>query len=67
MEETIISVPDGSLQKTLSIGACEFPGDTDGFWEAIKYADVALYRAKEEGRNRVVSFTNEMWKEGDKY
>lgn len=67
MEETVINVPDGSLQKTVSIGASEFPGDSSsGFWEAIKYADVALYRAKDEGRNRVVLFTSEMWKE-DKY
>ncbi len=67
MEETVINVPDGSLQKTLSIGASEFPGDSSsGFWEAIKHADVALYRAKDEGRNRVVAFSPEMWKE-DKY
>jgi diguanylate cyclase (GGDEF)-like protein len=66
MEETVINVPDGSLQKTVSIGASEFPDDSTGFWEAIKYADVALYRAKDEGRNRVVVFSPEMWKE-DKY
>lgn len=66
MEETVINVPDGSLKKTVSIGASEFPDDSTGFWEAIKYADVALYRAKDEGRNRVVVFSPEMWKE-DKY
>ncbi|MFH1216125.1 MAG: diguanylate cyclase [Pseudomonadota bacterium] len=66
MEETVINVPDGTLKKTLSIGVSEFPTDTDGFWEAIKFADVALYRAKEDGRNRVVSFSPEMWKE-EKY
>jgi diguanylate cyclase (GGDEF)-like protein len=66
MEATTINVPDGTLKKTLSIGASEFPGDSSGFWEAIKYADVALYRAKDEGRNRVVSFKPEMWKE-EKY
>lgn len=66
MEETVINVPDGTLKKTMSIGLSEFPGDSDGFWEAIKYADVALYRAKEDGRNRVVSFIPEMWKQ-DKY
>ena len=66
MEATTINVPDGTLKKTLSIGASEFPGDSSGFWEAIKYADVALYRAKNEGRNRVVGFKPEMWKE-DKY
>jgi diguanylate cyclase (GGDEF)-like protein len=66
MEATIINVPDGTLQKTLSIGVSEFPDDTEGFWEAIKFADVALYRAKSEGRNRVVRFTKEMWKQ-EKY
>ncbi len=66
MELAIINVPDGTLQKTLSIGVSEFPGDTEGFWEAIKFADVALYRAKNEGRNRVVRFNPEMW-EQDKY
>lgn len=66
MELTVINVPDGTLKKTLSIGASEFPGDTEGFWEAIKFADVALYRAKNEGRNRVVRFLPEMW-EQEKY
>ncbi len=66
MAQTVINVPDGTLQKTMSIGLSEFPGDTDGFWEAIKFADVALYRAKDTGRNRVVSFSPDMWK-GDKY
>jgi diguanylate cyclase (GGDEF)-like protein len=66
MELTVINVPDGTLKKTLSIGVSEFPGDTEGFWEAIKFADVALYRAKSEGRNRVVRFAPEMWQQ-DKY
>lgn len=49
------------LQKTISIGISDFPGDSETFWQAVKYADVALYRAKEEGRNRVVRFNAEMW------
>lgn len=61
MESTTINVPDGTLKKTVSIGVSEFPGDTDGFWEAIKFADVALYQAKDSGRNKVVSFSPEMW------
>lgn len=66
MENTVIKIPEGSLQKTLSIGFSLFPDDTDGFWESIKYADVALYRAKESGRNMVVGFKSDMWDE-DKY
>jgi PleD family two-component response regulator len=53
----------GFIQKTISIGISEFPMDTQGFWEAIKFADVALYRAKETGRNKAVRFTADMWTE----
>jgi two-component system cell cycle response regulator len=51
----------GFVKKTISIGASEFPGDTQNFWGAIKYADVALYRAKDSGRNQVMRFNQEMW------
>ncbi len=54
-------IEGGTLRKTLSIGISEFPGDTAAFWESVKYADVALYRAKEEGRNQVVRFEPDMW------
>ncbi|OQX15401.1 MAG: hypothetical protein BWK76_13160 [Desulfobulbaceae bacterium A2] len=54
-----------SLHKTISIGVSEFPGDTGAFWEGVKFADVALYRAKEEGRNRVVRFAPAMWQGKD--
>ncbi|MDH3359561.1 MAG: diguanylate cyclase [Desulfobulbaceae bacterium] len=64
MESTSFKLPDGgTLKKTISIGHSEFPTDTEGFWESIKFADVALYRAKEEGRNRARAFTPEMWKQ----
>lgn len=49
------------LQKTISVGVATFPHDSDTFWQTVKFADVALYRAKEEGRNRVVMFASEMW------
>ncbi len=55
---------DQTLQKTISIGACEYPTDCETFWQAIKYADVAMYRSKEEGRNRCTRFTAEMWAGG---
>ena len=65
IEKLKVTVGDKVLQKTISIGVAEFPGDTDGFWQAIKYADVALYRAKEGGRNQCVRFSPDMWQHGD--
>ncbi len=49
------------LRKTISVGVSQFPDDTPAFWECVKFADVALYQAKETGRNRVVRFQPEMW------
>jgi len=60
-DESRIKIPNGSIQKTLSLGVSEFPGDGDGFWQCIKYADVALYKAKDTGRNKAIRFDEEMW------
>jgi diguanylate cyclase (GGDEF)-like protein len=49
------------LQKTISIGISQFPSDGDTVWKCIKYADTALYQAKETGRNKIVEFTAEMF------
>jgi diguanylate cyclase (GGDEF)-like protein len=67
VEETRIQLPGTQLQKTLSIGIADFPADSDTFWQAIKFADVALYQAKEQGRNRVVRFAPEMWSDKEEY
>lgn len=55
------------LQKTISIGIAEFPKDSETFWQTLKYADVALYHAKESGRNRVVRFTPDLWADEKTY
>lgn len=55
------------LQKTISIGIADFPTDSDTFWQAVKFADVALYQAKERGRNRVIRFKPEMWSDNKEY
>ncbi|NMF91153.1 diguanylate cyclase [Aromatoleum petrolei] len=61
VEELKIQVGGAILKKTISIGLAMFPEDSETFWQSVKFADVALYRAKEEGRNRVVRFRPEMW------
>ncbi len=65
VEETSFRLQGLRIKKTISIGVSEFPEDTDAIWEAIKFADVALYKAKEQGRNKVVRFTPDMWQEED--
>jgi diguanylate cyclase (GGDEF)-like protein len=67
VEATKIPLPSGILQKTISIGASEFPTDADTFWQVVKFADVALYKAKTGGRNRVVRFLPEMWDSAGSY
>ena len=63
IENAKIKVPDGILRKTISVGISEFPTDADSFWQAIKFANVAMYEAKETGRNKSVRFSREMWKQ----
>lgn len=61
VEELKVQVSGGLLQKTISIGISGYPDDSDTFWQAVKFADVALYHAKDTGRNRVVRFSKVLW------
>lgn len=63
VEQHRFTLPDGVIiNKTMSIGVADFPKDVDTMFQAIKFADVALYEAKQAGRNKVVRFKIEMWK-----
>lgn len=67
VENLKIQVAGTVLQKTISIGVADFPSDSDTFWQTVKFADVALYQAKETGRNKVVRFQKEMWHDKKEY
>jgi diguanylate cyclase (GGDEF)-like protein len=62
-----VQVAGITLQKTISIGIADFPTDSETFWQAVKFADVALYQAKEGGRNRIVRFNSAMWSDNKEY
>jgi len=55
------------LCKTISIGISDFPANSETFWQAVKFADIALYQAKEQGRNRVIRFKPSMWADTKDY
>ncbi len=42
---------------SISAGVASYPDDVQEMEEMIDHADIALYRAKEEGRNRVVCYS----------
>lgn len=54
--------PNGKV--TISIGEAAIPGDTERYDELIRKADIALYEAKNSGRNQVKSYKQGM--SGDK-
>ena len=49
-----------TISKTISIGTSSFPNDSDNFWQCIKFADLALYKAKDTGRNKVITYTSDL-------
>lgn len=56
-----LETASGPLSQTISVGVSIFPADGEALWQTIKFADVALYKAKDDGRDRVVHFLPEMW------
>ena len=65
---------DGRIfYNTASIGVCVFPDHGSTFDDLLKNADIALIKAKENGRNRIVIFSEPMkdavqeWADIEKY
>jgi diguanylate cyclase (GGDEF)-like protein len=67
VESLKVQIAGITLQKTISIGIADFPTDSETFWQAVKFADVAMYQAKDQGRNRVVRFNPAMWSDNKEY
>lgn len=62
IENTPINFNKTSINKTVSIGISVFPDHCNQPWQCIKNADLALYKAKNEGRNKVILFNEELKK-----
>ncbi len=60
-KEKKFTIENETIQKTLSIGIAHLPKDASSIWKVIKYADTALYEAKNTGRDKIVDFKPEMF------
>jgi diguanylate cyclase (GGDEF)-like protein len=54
--EIVVDSDQGPVQFTTSVGVSTLPSDATEMEALINCADQALYRAKREGRNRVIKF-----------
>jgi EAL domain-containing protein (putative c-di-GMP-specific phosphodiesterase class I) len=55
-----MNVEEYQLYLSLSIGITIYPDDTRNALELLKYADTAMYKAKESGRNTFAFYASEM-------
>ena len=55
-----IYIKEHTFYVSCSIGISIYPQDSDDAYNLIKYADVAMYKAKEEGRNTTQFYSSEM-------
>ncbi|MBF0264922.1 MAG: diguanylate cyclase [Gammaproteobacteria bacterium] len=67
VEEMQVQTQGVVIKKTISIGMADFPEDSDTFWQTLKFADVALYKAKDSGRNQSIHFHPDMWEGSEGY
>lgn len=55
VESSALTYKGKKLQVTVSIGACKKSDSQSNYEEVLKSADEALYKAKEAGRNKVIT------------
>ncbi len=57
-QEKTFNLNGKSLNKTLSAGIAYCKNDGENPWQVIKFADIAMYEAKNSGRNRIVLYAD---------
>ena len=61
LEQAAVELDDGrQVQFTVSLGVAELDESCENIENLLKHADLALYRAKENGRNQSVRYSPEM-------
>jgi len=55
IEEGVIILRRSPVKITVSIGVAAYPSDADSWVDLIKQSDAAMYKAKQQGRNKVCS------------
>lgn len=55
-----IDIDEHTIYITCSIGISAYPQDSQDSESLLKYSDIAMYKAKEEGRNNIQFYSSEM-------
>jgi diguanylate cyclase (GGDEF)-like protein len=64
--DSVFTIQGQDIHLTISIGIALFPADVSAE-DLLKYADVAMYQAKNDGRDRVRLFSTEMQEAVNQY
>jgi len=56
IEDLKVNLGERMVSTTISIGVSFFPYNTKDLHQLVEKADIALYRAKKEGKNRVITY-----------
>ena len=59
VEAAVIASAEGDLSITISIGLAALEPDVEGIEALLKHCDLALYTAKNTGRNKVVAYAED--------
>lgn len=58
--EPFVISEDKVIQSSVSLGSAIFPTDAADHYALMRFADISLYKAKSEGKNRLVMYNDKM-------